>query len=665
MKKEIIELQKLMHKNGIDVFYVPSSDPHGSEYMNDHYKVSEFLSGLHSENEELVVTEDAAYIWTDGRFFLQAETELEGSGIQLMKMKEPGVPTVIEFMKELISKHGKTHVTDDFRIGFDGSTLPAKTGLEFEKEFSGLLGTDADQEHERVRLTADADLGGLVWDSMGNSGVAEPRPEIIPSDIWELPVSSAGLTAEQKIEMVRSEMEKKGADWLLLTDLMETAWLLNLRGDDILYTPVFFSYVLMSQDTVRLYVMRGAVDKLIQNTLDVTGGKSSLPGGLESIEICDYDDVFSDVAALPLNAKVWLDTSSANYSLYINLPDHNNIIDEATPVSLMKTVKNDIEIACTRNAHIKDGAAVTEFISWIKDLAAQAFRDGSEFAMDPRHGNFVKEAGVKYLKDPQTGGILNEVSASDYLEACRREKEGCFDISFHTIAGYGPNGAIIHYSPLEETAAELRPEGFFLVDSGGQYIDGTTDITRTIAVGPLSQEMIDNYTRVLQGHIALSRYVITPDTTMKQLDQVSRDALQDAGLDFNHGVAHGVGHVLSVHEGPAGIRRTDKDEPHGLRAGMIISNEPGYYKAGEYGIRIENEILIKYADDLTDMPEGTLISEPITCVPYEREAINTSMLSDDEIAWINDYHRWVRDSLLPLVDEKTAEYLIGATKPIY
>ncbi|MBE6041826.1 MAG: aminopeptidase P family protein [Clostridiales bacterium] len=607
MKKEIVELQKIMLREGIDVFFEPAGDPHGSEYVNDHYKACEFLSGLTAENEALVVTQEGAYIWTDGRFFLQADRQLAGSGIELMKMAVEGVPTVMEFMLSLADKAAEAAGSDGkagdrrFVIGFDGNTAPAGLYAELSKTFEG---------RDDVEFRWDADLASEVW---------KERPEIVPSKIWEFPLTSAGKSASEKISEVRKAMAEKGADCLILTDLMETAWLLNLRGADILYTPVFFSYILLTQDECRLYVMDGSLDELKS-----CGTENGLPEGLGSVSVRNYEDIYADAAAIPADRKVWMDLSSANCSLYMQLQSRDKIINELTPVALAKTVKNETEIRSTLNAHIKDGVAVTKFIKWIKEAACSSAQ--------------------------------TEISAADRLEGFRSEQDGWFDLSFETISGYGPNAAIIHYAPTPETDLEIRPEGFLLVDSGGQYIDGTTDITRTIAVGPLTQEMIDDYTLVLKGHIALSTYVIRPETTHKELDEATRTALRARGLDYGHGVSHGVGHVLAVHEGPAGVRK--KDEPCGLVPGMIVSNEPGYYKAGEFGIRIENEILFK------DGGNGTAVSEPITMVPYEREAINVSLLTDEEIRWVNDYHKKVRETLLPLVDEETAEFVIRETEPL-
>ncbi len=629
MKKEITELQKLMREEGIDVYYVPEADPHGSEMVNDHFKSCEFLSGLLAENEELVVTEDSAYIWTDSRFFIQAERELAGSGIQLMKMKEEGVPTVTEFLKDMIRRFGDTHESGSFVVGFDGSTMPAHTGLVFEKVFAELLTEDDDSDYGRVKLRYDEDLADRVW---------KDRPAVVPSKIWELPMTSAGRTAGEKLAQIRKVMEERGAGHLVLTDLTQPAWLLNLRGDDVKHTPVFFSYMLISRDSATLYVMDGALDDLKEKH----GTGNCLPEALSDIIVKSYSDIFDDVAALPADEKIWMDPSTANYLLWISAPNEENIIAEETPVAAAKAVKNDAEISAAFRTHVKDGIAVTKFIKWLKDRAACCDEEG-------------------YLTDPETGRHLTEIAAAEHLDANRFEQDGCFDLSFGTIPGYGPNGAVVHYAPSPETDLEIKGEGFLLVDSGGQYTEGTTDITRTIAVGPLTQQMIDNYTLVLKGHIALAGYVVMPDTTFSELDYASREALRSAGLEFGHGVSHGVGHVLSVHEHPGGIER--KEGPCGFKAGMMMSNEPGYYEAGEYGIRIENVILME--DGAAEgYPEGSLVSRNLTCVPYERAAINRSLLTEDEIAWVDSYHAWVRETLTPLLDDETAEFVRQQTMPL-
>ena len=586
MKKEIVELRKLMTKSGIDAYLVPSGDFHGSEYVNAFFRLRAFLSGFTGSAGVLLVTEQGAWLWTDGRYFLQAAKQLEGSGIELMKMGEEGVPAVSDFIRDLVSASDKEYV-----IGFDGRVVSAA----FCKALTEILC----ESDKKFCLKMDKDLGGMVW---------KDRPMIRPSKVWELPVSSAGIDTTDKIKAVRAEMKNEKAGSLLITDLMESAWLLNLRADDVLYTPVFFSFILLTQDKTYLYVMDGAL-------------ADGLPERLSFIEVRAYEDVYRDVSAIPAGSTLWLDPATCNCALYNSVPDGVSIHEALTPAALMKIIKNDAEIRGMRRAHVLDGVAVTKFIKWLKE------------------------------KDPAVSET--ELSVSEKLKELRLSSEECFDLSFETIAGYGPNGAIIHYSATPETDTEIKPEGFLLVDSGGQYTGGTTDITRTIAVGPLTEEMKYDYTYVLKAHLAMAMFRLAPDADSSEIDKAVRAEMDTAGLGFNHGLSHGVGHVLSVHEGPNGIKKGVPSYP--VKPGMIMSNEPGVYIEGSFGVRIENLVLFKNDE------EGFIVNEPLTCVPYEREAIKKELLTDEELTYVNEYHRWVRETLTPLLDAGTAAWLAAET----
>lgn len=586
MKKEILELREKMAREGIDVYFVPSGDDHSSEYVNDHFKAREFMSGLSGESGELIVDDDGAYLWTDGRYFLQAESQLKGSDIELMRMAEPGVPTVEEFLEDLAKKK------DGYVLGFDGRIVSSDRGKALENQL-GKLG---------VTFKYDKDLVGEIW---------KERPAINPSVLFELPIEYTGKSAAEKLSWLRGEMDKNDADYLLVSDLMECAWLLNLRGHDVAYTPVFFGYALVGKDDLKLFVMDGAViDKL--------------PGDLDFITLEKYDDIEKSLAALPAGKKLWLDESTTNYEVYLSVPEDVDIIAKGTPIAMEKALKNDAEIKGFINAHIKDGVAMVKFIYWLKNTVGKR--------------------------------KITELDAAEYLKNCRMEQEGCFDLSFETISGYGPNGAIIHYAPTPETDAEIKPDGFLLMDSGGQYMDGTTDITRTIAVGPLTQEMIDDYTYVLKSHIAMATAELSPDQNGIDIDRIARQPLRDANRDFKHGLSHGVGHVLSCHEGPNILRRVPTPVP--IKPRMIMSNEPGYYVDHKYGVRIENLVLLEKND------KGNTTFRSITYCPYEPEAINKKLLTDDEIKWINDYNVEVREKLLPLLDGELAEFLKSQTEEL-
>ena len=603
MKKEIVELQKKMYEEGMDVYYVPSSDFHLSEYVHPYFTCREFLSGFDGSAGELVVTDNSAHLWVDGRYYLQAEQQLKGSGIELMKMNDEGVPSVIEFISDLADKFLKTH-EDKFVIGINGKVTSADFVLELEKPLIDIMLKDennSDEKYGRIHIKTDEDLVDEIW---------ADRPKLVPHEIYEVPLSSAGLSAEDKLNQMREAMKEAGADYLLLSDLAEIAWLFNLRGSDVAYTPVFYAYALIGKNKTNLYLMR-------KNAL------KNVPAG---VKIKDYEEIYEDMKHISDNCTVWMDLKTVNYEIYTSPQNDVKVYEEHTPARQLKMVKNPIEIECSRNAHIKDGVALTRFIKWIKEAVNE--------------------------EDVQT-----EISASDYLESMRSGQDGFIELSFPTIAGYNSNGAIVHYEATPETNAEIRPEGFFLVDSGGQYTDGTTDVTRTIAMGPLSDEMIDDYTLILKSHIAFARMRYVQGQTGRELDDMVRKPMRDAGLDFKHGISHGVGHMLSVHEDGPVIRDVNEGDAE-LKAGMIMSNEPGYYKTGEFGIRIENLVLFKDDDD------GTVINEPLTCAPYEREAIRKDMLTAEEIEWVDNYHAWVRSTLTPLLDQDVAAWLKTVTEPL-
>lgn len=594
MKKEIIELRKLMAEHGVDAYFVPSGDFHGSEYVNEFFRTRAFLSGFTGSAGELLVTADGAWLWTDGRYFLQAAMQLEGSGIELMKMAEPGVPTVTEFIISLAAKHNEDHPDKNFVLGYDGRVVTARFGKEVCEKLA--------EAGCRADFMISRDLGGDIWTD---------RPEIVPGKIWELPLASSGMSRADKLAAVREAMKAEGADSLLITDLMECAWMLNMRGSDVMYTPVFFGFMLITEDSASLYVMDGALS-------------DSLRSELTDIEVKGYGDIYADAAGLPGGSKVWLDPGTCNFTLYNKVPAGVSKHEAHTPAALMKMIKNEAEIEGMRRAHVLDGVAVSRFIRWLR---AEAGREG-----------------------------VTEISAADKLQALRFENEECFDLSFTTIAGYGPHGAIIHYSATPETDIPVEAEGFLLVDSGGQYKGGTTDITRTIAVGPLTQEMIDGYTQVLKAHLAMATIKLGPGMGTVEVDTAARAPMKAIGHDFNHGVSHGVGHVLSVHEGPNTIRRNGPQQE--LKPGMIMSNEPGLYLEGKFGVRIENLVVFK------DDGEGNIVNEPLTCVPYERRAINKALLTEEEIDYVNDYHKWVRETLTPLLDADTAAWLAEETAPL-
>lgn len=591
-KPEILALQKEMALEGIDVFFMQSGDPHNSEFVNPYYDCCRFVSGFTGENATVIVTAEEAFLWTDGRFFLQCEKELCGTGIQLMKYGEPDVLPPIDWLENLAKK-------GEYTLGFDGSVVTASMGMMLDDIL----------EDYGVETVYEADLVGRIW---------KDRPAIEGGRIFRLPDESTGMSIEEKTMCLQFSMSALDANYILVSDLMETAWLTNLRGCDVEHTPVFFSYALIGDFETSLFVMDGALDEETAAYLKAA-----------NYRIRNYNEIYDALEKLPSNSTIWYDPATTCYALSLSIADGVGIVEEPTPVMMMKASKNDVEIAATRNAHIRDAVAVTEFIAWLKSKA-KSIADGSE--------------------------VITELDASAYLKERRFAQEGCFDLSFETIAAYGPNAAIIHYMPTEESNTVIEPHGFLLVDSGGQYMDGTTDITRTVAMGPLSEEERIDYTLVLKSHIAMACCRFQRGDSGKVVDEIARKPLRDAGLDFNHGLGHGVGHILGVHEGPSVLSRMSENAK--FYSGMIMSDEPGVYIEGRFGIRIENEVLVQ------DMG-GFMCFDTITLVPYDRDAIIVEMLTADELAWIDSYHKKVRETLLPrLTDNITIEYLKRATEPL-
>lgn len=584
MKQELLSLREAMSKNGIDCYIVPTDDFHGSEYLHDWFKTRRFVSGFTGSAGTLAVTAAWAGLWTDGRYFLQAADQLAGSGIELMRMGQKGVPEIEDWLA--------TALRPGSVLGFDGRTMSFSLGDKYEKLAAA----------KGASVRSDLDLVGDFW---------QDRPQLRGEPIVDFPIKSAGLPYEAKIAEVRDLMEQSGADWHLITGLEENAWLYNLRGSDVACTPVFFSFTLISPDKVSLYIFDGAADK------------ASIPAGVETRS---YFDIWEDIAQLPAGAKLSADLSRAAYQLIKSLPAEVTVIDELSPVTRLKAVKNEGEIASTREAHLHDGAAMVEFICWLK-----------------------KNVGSL----PMT-----EISVSDYLEARRREQPGFIDLSFDTISGYEAHGAIIHYSATPETDIPLAPRGFLLVDSGGQYIKGTTDITRTIALGPISEKQKKIYTAVLRGHIDLAMARFGRDTTGLDLDLTARAPIRAIGCDFNHGTGHGVGHVLSVHEGPNSI--SPRSGESRFVPGMITSDEPGVYLENEFGVRIEGEILCLPCDD----GSGDCRFDMITRCPYEPAAIIREELTAEELSWLNSYHRRVYEDLAPLLSEEARAWLREETREI-
>lgn len=491
------------------------------------------------------------------------------------------------------------HLPEGGVLGFDGRTVSSS--------FAGTLEKALEAKH--IRFAGGEDLVDAVWPD---------RPALSDRPVWEL--TGCGLSREEKLAKLREKMAAEDAAYLLLTSLTEIAWALNLRGGDVACTPVFLSFLLIGREDAQLCIQPQAVPADIVEKLTACG-----------VTLRPYGAIYDLLRALPAGTRVMADSATANYRIMESL-SHAEVLDQPSPAVLMKACKTQEETDGFRAAHIKDGAALCRFLYWLK---------------------------TRIGEEPMT-----ELSAAARLAAFRAEQPDFLDLSFDTIAGYGPHGAIVHYDPTPETDVPLHPEGLLLVDSGAHYRQGTTDVTRTIALGPVTQEEKRMFTLVLKGHLALAAARFPHGATGENLDVLARLPLWEQGLDYNHGTGHGVGFILSVHEGPQSFRWHSTDGRRiPLEEGMVISNEPGYYEAGKFGIRHENLVLVR-AGETTDYGQFMYL-EPLTMAPFDRDAIDVSLLTEAELAQLNGYHRLVYDTVAPLLPAEEQAWLAAATAPLH
>ena len=589
-------MQQEMAAAGMDMYLVPTADFHQSEYVGAYFKVRAWLSGFTGSAGTLVVTRDHAYLWTDGRYFIQAGRELEDTGVTLMKMREEGVPTVDEFLEENLPQGGC--------LGCDGRTISVSQG----KAYADMM------EKKQGCFLCQDDLGGKIWND---------RPMMSREQAFLVDVKYVGRSREEKLADVRSIMRENRADIHLLSSLDDIAWLLNIRGNDIECNPVILSYVILTEKDVFFYVQEEAVSLEIRAELEKSG-----------ITMLPYYQVYENVKKFADKDTVVLDEAVVNYALFENIPGGVKTVNCINPSKPMKAMKNEVERENVRAAHIKDAKAMCRFIYWLKQ-------------------NVGKEE-------------ITEYSAAQKSFQFRAQDPDFLDLSFGTICAYGPNAAMCHYAPTEDACANVEPKGFFLIDSGGQYWQGTTDITRTIAVGELTQEQKEHFTLVLKGNIRLATAKFMYGMGGAHLDCLARGPLWERGLDFNHGTGHGVGFLLNVHEGPQNINWNSAIRPGGyvpLEEGVLISDEPGLYLEGRYGIRCENLLLCRKGEKNA---YGQFMEfEVVTLVPFEREAILPELLGAEELAWLNAYHRHVYETIAPLLDsQEEREWLKEATAEI-
>lgn len=591
--KRITALRAIMKRDGIDYYYIPTADFHESEYVVEYFKARKFITGFTGSAGVAVIGQEEAWLWTDGRYFIQAANQIEGSGFGLMKMGQEGVPTVMQYLGEKLQE-GQC-------IGFDARVVNTNDAKEFAKIAAKKHGS----------LKTDKDLLDEVWTD---------RPELVhqPADV--LKDEFNGEATASKLARVREQMEKEEAQYHIISTLDDIAWILNVRGNDIPHVPVVLSFLVIGKEDAMWFVEENALSDAVKEMAAECG-----------ITIRPYEDVYAYAATIPENSTVLLDKRKVNFRITNALSETVHIVSKANPSQLMKSIKNEIELENTRKAHLLDGIAVTKFMYWLK-----------------------KNVG----KIP-----MDEVSVSDYLQSLREQMEGYRDISFDTIAGYNANAAMMHYKAEPDTAAKLEPQGMLLVDSGGHYDTGTTDITRTFVLGPISDIQKKHFTMVVKSNLNLANVKFLYGCNGISLDVICREPIWKENLDYQCGTGHGVGYLLNVHEGPNSFRwqyRPGFDNP--FEAGMITTDEPGIYLQDQYGIRTENELIcVKGEKNQYGQFMGF---ENITYVPIDLDGIDKQYLNAEDVKQLNDYHKMVYEKISPYMTPEENEWLKEYTREI-
>lgn len=587
----ISKLRSVMKEKNIFAYIIPSADYHQSEYVGEFFKGRQFISGFTGSAGTVVITPEKAILWTDGRYFLQAEKELATSCVELYKMGEENVPTTFEYIEN--------EVPEGSKIGFDGRAISAAMGA----------GLEASLSKKNITISYEGDLLDEVW---------EDRPALSDAKAFLLDVKYSGEDFTSKITRVRKSMKDCGATTHILTSLDDIAWLFNIRGGDVKYNPVVLSYAVVTLEKAILFVDENKLNDEIKASF-----------GEEVVEIKGYFEIDEFVKTIEKEEVVLVDSNKINYTILKNIPEGVKVLNAMNPSTIFKAKKNPVEIENTKQAHIRDGVAITKFMYWLKN---------------------------------NIGKIeITEISAADKMTELRKEQGQFIEPSFASIAGYGPNGAIVHYSATEESNTALEPKGLFLLDSGGQYFDGTTDITRTFALGALTEEEKSNFTSVARAMIRLSGAKFLYGVNGYYLDILARGIMWEQNLNYNHGTGHGIGHVLNVHEAPNGFR-CDNRNLATLEEGMITTNEPGFYKAGSHGIRLENEMLCKKG--IKNEYGQFMELESITIAPIDLDAIDVNLMKEDEKSYLNEYHKMVFDTVSPFLTAEEVEWLKEYTRAI-
>lgn len=593
--ERIAALRAEMKKRNIDMYIVPTSDFHESEYVGDYFKARKYITGFTGSAGTAVITMTEAGLWTDGRYFIQAEKQLSDTPVTLFKMGEEGVPTVKEYVEKNL-KEGAC-------LGFDGRVINAADGASYEEIVKKKQGT--------VYVTED--LVGIIW---------KDRPQLPMNPVFILEEKYAGESTKSKLSRVREKMQEKQTGIHILTSLYDIAWLFNIRGGDIACVPVVLSFAAVTMQEAYWFIHEEVLDDKLKAYCKEN-----------NIIIRPYEAIYDYAGEIPEEEAVLLDKNIVNYRICHSLKEKVTVVSESNPTELMKAVKNETELNNIRNAHIKDGVALTKFMYWLK-------------------------TNIGKMK-------ITEISASDYLEERRREQELFVDLSFETISAYGANAAMMHYCATPESDAELKPEGFLLVDSGGHYLDGSTDITRTMALGTLTEEEKFHFTTVCRSNLNLAAAKFLYGCRGTNLDILSRGPLWNLGLDYKCGTGHGIGYLLNVHEGPNGFRWKivpERNDSCVMEAGMVTTDEPGVYLEGKYGIRTENELICKKAEK---NEYGQFMEfETITYAPIDLDAILPEEMTATERKLLNDYHKMVYEKISPYMNSEEKEWLKEYTRAI-
>ncbi len=591
--ERISALRALMEDRGYDAYMVPTDDNHQSEYVGEHFKARAFITGFTGSAGTAVITKDAAGLWTDGRYFIQAEQQLSGNGVKLFKMGEPGVPTVEEFIADVLPEGGT--------LGFDGRVVAMGEGQALE----------AAAAKKNGKIDYSTDLIDKIW---------EDRPALSEEPAFALGIEYTGESTESKLKRIRKAMEEEGADIHIIAALDDVCWTTNLRGNDIEFFPLLLSYAVITKEDMKLYIdERKLTDEMKANLAK------------DNISLRPYNAVYEDVKELCADSAILVDPSRLNYALYNNLPKGAKVIEKVNPTVLMKAMKNDTEIKNIKSAHVKDGVAVTKFMHWLK-----------------------KNVGKTEI---------TEISAAEKLEEFRKEQEGYLWQSFEPICGSGEHAAIVHYAATPETNVPVVTDGLFLTDTGGGYMEGSTDITRTFAFGKITDRMAEDFTTVLLCNLRLARAVFMHGTCGYNLDILARMPAWERGINYNHGTGHGVGYLMNIHEAPSGFRIAIRErEKAVIEPGMVITDEPGIYIEGSHGIRTENELLV-CEKEKTEYGQF-LCFEPITYVPIDLDAVNPDMMTKEDKEQLNAYHAKVYELVSPHLNEEEKEWLKEYTRAI-